>query len=231
MSRIVFVGNISYDLTEPQLVELFSQVGTVLSFRLVFDRDTGKPKGYGFCTFPDHVTAASAVRNLHNHDLGGRPLRVAFADAERDDPEYEAARRMESQQPLRVLQGVTASEAVSQAVGSFQAPQLAELLGHLKAGAALMLQTTPENGRTLLSQNPQLAYGIFQALLAMNALDQFTMQARKRLFARSWLSNYLEEQQKQLLLQVLHLTPEQISALPPEQQQQIHLLRAQVLGS
>lgn len=64
----------------------------------MFDRDTGKPKGYGFCEFagtssvrshhhihsspPDHETALSAVRNLNGHELGGRPLRIDLADSD-----------------------------------------------------------------------------------------------------------------------------------------------------
>jgi len=52
-SRCVFVGNIPYDATEEQLIEIFQEVGPVVSFRLVFDRDTGKPKGYGFCEYRD----------------------------------------------------------------------------------------------------------------------------------------------------------------------------------
>jgi cleavage stimulation factor subunit 2 len=54
-SRNIFVGNIPYDMTETQLIDIFSEVGTVVSFRLMFDRDTGKPKGYGFCTFPGTI--------------------------------------------------------------------------------------------------------------------------------------------------------------------------------
>ncbi|SPO37531.1 related to Cleavage stimulation factor [Pseudozyma flocculosa] len=79
-SRVVFVGNIPYDMSEEQLVEVFSEVGKVVGFRLVNDRDTGKFKGYGFCEFEDPETAASAVRNLNEVDVGGRPLRIDFAD-------------------------------------------------------------------------------------------------------------------------------------------------------
>ncbi|CDO75095.1 hypothetical protein BN946_scf185010.g20 [Trametes cinnabarina] len=50
--------------------------------RLVFDRDTGKPKGYGFCEFADHETAMSAVRNLNGQEIGGRPLRIDLADSD-----------------------------------------------------------------------------------------------------------------------------------------------------
>jgi RNA recognition motif-containing protein len=83
-SRVVFVGNIPYDFSETQVVEIFQEVGQVLGFRLVFDRDTAKPKGYGFCTYIDHETACSAVRNLNNFDVGGRQLRVDFADADKE---------------------------------------------------------------------------------------------------------------------------------------------------
>lgn len=51
--------------------------------RLVFDRDTGKAKGYGFCEFRDSDTALSAMRNLNGRDLNGRSLRVDFADGEK----------------------------------------------------------------------------------------------------------------------------------------------------
>ncbi|OAJ35892.1 hypothetical protein BDEG_20121 [Batrachochytrium dendrobatidis JEL423] len=261
MSRVVF---------ETQIIDIFREVGTVVSFRLVFDRETSKPKGYGFCTFQDHETAASAVRNLNNYEISGRPLRVNFADADKEAgpdgqpinwSEEDARRGVSSPAPgvgatPRVLQGVNSTEAVLQAVGSFQASQLTELLGHLK----LMIQTNPEQCRTLLIRNPQLAYAVFQALISLNAVDQPTMQkilqtqsappvvpvvaatpmiqpmaqtpavAPAGAPSQAHLANLIEEQQKQLLLQVLNLTPEQISALPSDQQQQILALRAQVLG-
>lgn len=47
----VLVGNISYDSTEQQLIDLFSEIGEVVNFTIVTDRDTGKQKGFGFCDF------------------------------------------------------------------------------------------------------------------------------------------------------------------------------------
>ncbi|KII91812.1 hypothetical protein PLICRDRAFT_90058 [Plicaturopsis crispa FD-325 SS-3] len=82
MSKVVFVGNVPYNMGEEQLIDVFRSAGQVVGFRLVFDRDTGKPKGYGFCEFADHETAASAVRNLNNQDVGGRPLRIDLADSD-----------------------------------------------------------------------------------------------------------------------------------------------------
>ncbi|KAI0768262.1 hypothetical protein BD413DRAFT_133516 [Trametes elegans] len=88
MSKVVFVGNVPYNMAEEQLIDVFKSVGQVVglsrraSRRLVFDRETGKPKGYGFCEFSDHETALSAVRNLNGQEIGGRPLRIDLADSD-----------------------------------------------------------------------------------------------------------------------------------------------------
>lgn len=78
--RCVFVGNIPYDAIEEQLVQICEEVGPVVSFRLVIDRETGKPKGYGFCEYRDEETAASARRNLQGYEINGRQLRVDYAE-------------------------------------------------------------------------------------------------------------------------------------------------------
>ncbi len=98
-SRVVFVGNIPYDFTETQITSIFAEVGPVVNFRIVFDRDTGKPKGYGFCTFPDYETAASAVRNLNNYDVGGRTLRVDYADNADEGAELGKLAKAKAQAP------------------------------------------------------------------------------------------------------------------------------------
>ncbi|XP_066382910.1 cleavage stimulating factor 64-like [Miscanthus floridulus] len=79
-NRCVFVGNIPYDATEEQLVQICEEVGPVVSFRLVIDKETGKPKGYGFCEYKDEETALSARRNLQGYEINGRQLRVDFAE-------------------------------------------------------------------------------------------------------------------------------------------------------
>ena len=79
-SRTIFVGNLPYDASEEQLLAVFSEVGSVASLRLVHDKETGKPKGYGFCEFHDVASAESAVRNLNNAGVNGRSIRVDFAE-------------------------------------------------------------------------------------------------------------------------------------------------------
>lgn len=51
---------------------------------MVTDKDSGKPKGYGFCEYHDVQTAQSAVRNLNKYEVNGRMLRVDFADEHTD---------------------------------------------------------------------------------------------------------------------------------------------------
>lgn len=64
-----------------RLIKLWFEFNT-LSFcgRLVIDRETGKPKGYGFCEYKDEETALSARRNLQGYEINGRQLRVDFAE-------------------------------------------------------------------------------------------------------------------------------------------------------
>jgi len=74
--RSVFVGNIPYKVSENDMIQLFSQAGTVVNFRLVTDRETGRPKGYGFCEFADPASANNALQTLNNFEFQGRTLRV-----------------------------------------------------------------------------------------------------------------------------------------------------------
>ena len=66
-------------LTEEQITSICSTVGQVVNFRLVYDSDTGRPKGFGFAEFADADAAASAVRNLDKYQIQGRELRVDYS--------------------------------------------------------------------------------------------------------------------------------------------------------
>ncbi|KAK1918016.1 hypothetical protein P3342_000734 [Pyrenophora teres f. teres] len=78
--RVVFIGNIPYGGTEELIIETLGRVGQVNNFRLVYDKETGRPKGFGFAEFADADAAASAVRNLNDYDLMGRKLRVDWSN-------------------------------------------------------------------------------------------------------------------------------------------------------
>ncbi|XP_015782909.1 cleavage stimulation factor subunit 2 [Tetranychus urticae] len=169
--RSVFVGNIPYDATEEKLKELFSQAGPVLSFRLVYDRETGKPKGYGFCEYKDQETALSAMRNLNGHELNGRTLRVDNAANERTKEEI---RNLQSslggtfESPYGPeVDPERAPEAISKAVASLPPEQMFELAKQMKQ----CIQTNPNEARNMLLQNPQLSYALLQAIVVMKIVD------------------------------------------------------------
>ena len=72
----IYVGNLSYDVADGDLQELFGQFGTVNSARVITDKYSGRSKGFGFVDMPDHAEAETAVSNLNDQDFMGRPLRV-----------------------------------------------------------------------------------------------------------------------------------------------------------
>jgi cold-inducible RNA-binding protein len=74
MSKI-YVGNLPFTADEAAVRALFEQHGTVESVSLINDRETGRPRGFGFVEMPS-ADAARAIQNLNGKDMGGRPLKV-----------------------------------------------------------------------------------------------------------------------------------------------------------
>ncbi|MEE9404796.1 MAG: hypothetical protein V3V20_07880 [Algisphaera sp.] len=72
----IYVGNLLYATTEADLVEFFSQWGAVERATLVYDRETGRPRGFAFVEMEDSGEASKAVELSHGAELNGRPLTV-----------------------------------------------------------------------------------------------------------------------------------------------------------
>jgi len=77
--KSLFVGNLPFTASEDELRALFTGYGTVESVRLITDRDTGKPRGFGFVEMADNE-AARAIQKLNGEDFGGRALRINEAE-------------------------------------------------------------------------------------------------------------------------------------------------------
>ncbi|KAI0842940.1 hypothetical protein F5Y06DRAFT_77171 [Hypoxylon sp. FL0890] len=189
-SRVVFVGNIPYGLSEEQITDIFSTAGKVLNFRLVYDRETGRPKGFGFAEYPDADSAASAVRNLNDYEIMGRKLRVDYSTEGRVDGDDSNSSTAMAAQPTNgashaVAQpapagslpplppgkelppGVSATDAISKTLNTLPPSQLLDILAQMKSFAT----TDPARATELLQQAPQLSYAIFQALLLMGLVS------------------------------------------------------------
>jgi RNA recognition motif-containing protein len=72
----LYVGNLSFQTTEAELNNLFSQVGTVDSCRIITDRETGRSRGFGFVEMSSKEEGQAAISRFSGADLGGRPLTV-----------------------------------------------------------------------------------------------------------------------------------------------------------
>lgn len=194
-SRVVFVGNIPYGLSEEQITDIFSSAGKVERFRLVYDSETGRPKGFGFADYPDTDSASSAVRNLNDYEIMGRKLRVDFSNDQKstdDDnqgpsghnthgsngaPPTNYNNQPSSLPPLpsgkELPPGVTCTDAISRTLETLPPPQLLDILVQMKTLAT----SEPQRATELLQQAPQLAYAVFQALLLMGLVSPEAIQS------------------------------------------------------
>jgi RNA recognition motif-containing protein len=76
MAKKLYVGNLSYNTTEDALRNLFSEFGSVASAKIIFDRETGNSKGFGFIEMGTDDEAGSAIAGTNGREFEGRQLRV-----------------------------------------------------------------------------------------------------------------------------------------------------------
>ena len=84
MGKKLYVGNLTYDVTDAALEQLFAGHGTVQSAQVIMDRETGRSRGFGFVEMENDGEADTAVNALNGADFRGRPLTVNEAKP-RDD--------------------------------------------------------------------------------------------------------------------------------------------------
>lgn len=77
----LYVGNLSYTTTEETLREAFEEYGVVESAAVITDRETGRPRGFGFVEMPNDEEAQRAIDSMNGQQLDGRPLTVNEAQA------------------------------------------------------------------------------------------------------------------------------------------------------
>ena len=84
MAKSIFVGNLPFSVTEDELRTLFETYGAVQSVNLISDRQTGRPRGFGFVEM-EADEANAAIEALDGQDFGGRALHINIAK-ERSEP-------------------------------------------------------------------------------------------------------------------------------------------------
>lgn len=100
MKKKLYVGNLPYNTTDEGLTEIFAAHGAVERAHIVYDRDTGRSRGFGFVLMSNADEADAAIDMMNGADVGGRTLKVSEArERERERPP-EAARGGFFQRPV-----------------------------------------------------------------------------------------------------------------------------------
>ena len=84
MGKRLYIGNLSYDVTELDLRDLFSSIGSVAEVKVVMDRETGRPRGFAFVEMTTDAEAQNAISQLNGRDVQGRAINVKEAEARKD---------------------------------------------------------------------------------------------------------------------------------------------------
>jgi len=82
----IYVGNLSYQMSDDQLRDAFAAYGTVNSARIIMDRDTGRSKGFGFVEMEDDAQAQDAISKMDGQEVDGRALKVNVARPREERP-------------------------------------------------------------------------------------------------------------------------------------------------
>lgn len=93
MATKLFIGSLSWNVTDDQLKEFFSSVGTVVSANVIIDRGTNRSKGFGFVEMSSDDEAAEAIKQLNGKELDGRNIVVSEAKPREDRPQGSFDRR------------------------------------------------------------------------------------------------------------------------------------------
>lgn len=72
----IYIGNMSFDTTEDTIRQAFEAYGEITSINLISDRDSGRPKGFGFVEMANDEQAKAAIAGLNGTDMGGRTVNV-----------------------------------------------------------------------------------------------------------------------------------------------------------
>lgn len=72
----IYVGNLPFSATEDEVRAKFEPFGSIREVALITDRETGRPRGFGFITYDEEESGRNAISELDGTDMGGRSLRV-----------------------------------------------------------------------------------------------------------------------------------------------------------
>ncbi|KCZ76503.1 hypothetical protein H311_02499 [Anncaliia algerae PRA109] len=156
----VFVGNIDFDVPEEKIIESLSSIGRVVSFRMMYDRNTGKSKGYGFAEYESAIIAEQAVQSL-KLVFNGRPVKINYAETD-----LPSKPKFETQETIDVVE-------ISRVVESMDKDNLKKVILFLKR----MAIDQPNKLKKMLDENKALIVALYQSLIKLRLVDVSTIES------------------------------------------------------
>lgn len=156
----VFVGNIDFDVDEQKVIEELSSVGKVVSFRMMYDKNTGKSKGFGFCEYESPLIAETALKTL-KISFNGRPVKINHAENDLPSKTKEPTSKS-----LQI-------DSIISVLDSFESTNLKDVIDYLKK----MAIDQPSQLKDLLDKNPALVVSILTLLVRLNLVDKERVNA------------------------------------------------------
>lgn len=186
----VFVGNIDFDVPEEKILEELKTVGKVVSFKMVYDRQTGRSKGYGFVEYESQLVAETAVQTLRL-SFNGRAVKINYADS--DLPPK-----------TRTVETVDLNE-IADAVHAMDEINLKNVLLHFKR----MAVDQPSKLKEILNGNKNVIVALFEAFLKLKLVDSSVLEELIR--------NGLKEEKKGVFMKRICSMQEEDLLMYPEE--------------
>lgn len=172
--KVIYIGSIPFDQTEEQVLDIAQSIGPVVNMKMMFDKETGKSKGYAFIEYADIETASSAVRNLNNYSIGNRHIKCDFSSDDNltNTSSIIMQKKLEETLPplppgLILKNDESFSDSISNTLQSFDQIRLNNIIKDCHA----MAVRNPVLFGELLAQCPQLSYAIVETLLLTNKVQ------------------------------------------------------------
>jgi len=201
----VFVGNINFDVEEKQLIEELSAVGRVVAFRMVTDRASGKPKGYGFCTYESPIIADMAVNKL-NIVLNGRAVKINYADNNAGQAVQQEAGKLDI-------------EEITESLERMEQEDVKEILVHMKQLAL----NKPEDLKKMLEESPALLSSLLHMVFMLGLAPK---EALEDLISKSFS---VTKHNSQIITRILQYHDYEVEALPSPLKEQACKIREKLL--
>ncbi len=149
--KSVFVGNIDFDIPEDEIIKELSTVGRVVNFRLMYDKTTGRSKGYGFCEY-ESCEIAELARNTLKIDFNGRMVKINYAEndiPQKSKDNLDSAKTLQMDKIISIIDDMNDADFIK------------EIMRYMKQ----MAINQPTQLCTFLRENPNLVCATMQLML------------------------------------------------------------------